>query len=126
MNKSVYWAKCGIGAIAVMGLALAGAQAQTIYQSETAAPGGSAHSMLVTFAKMAGREGINIQVNAGKTLTYYNVVREIRRVADYRGADTEIELPRTGEKGGRFDRVAVLVQEPDGGRIVGAAWSELK
>lgn len=69
MNKSVYWAKCGIGAIALMGLALADAQAQTIYQSETGAPGGSAHSMLVTFAKMARREGINIQVNAGKTLT---------------------------------------------------------
>ena len=64
--------------------------------------------------------------NAGKTLTYYNVVREIRRVAEYRGADLEVDLPRTGAKGGRFDRVAVLVQEPDGGRIVGAAWAELK
>ena len=64
--------------------------------------------------------------NAGKTLSYYNVVREFRRVADYGGAELEIELPRTGEKGGRFDRVAILVQEPDGGRIVGAAWAELK
>ena len=64
--------------------------------------------------------------NAGKTLTYFNVVREFRRVGEYRGADLEIEIPRTGEKGGRFDRVAVLVQEPDGGRIVGAAWTGLK
>lgn len=64
--------------------------------------------------------------NAGKTLTYYNVVREFRQVVEYRGADLEIEIPRTGKRGGSFDRVAVLVQEPDGGRIVGAAWTELK
>ena len=64
--------------------------------------------------------------NAGKTLSYYNVVREIRRVAEYRGADLAIDLPRTGEKGARYDRVALLVQQPGGGRIVGAAWAELK
>ncbi|MCY4065499.1 MAG: DUF1223 domain-containing protein [Rhodospirillaceae bacterium] len=64
--------------------------------------------------------------NAGKTLTYYNVVREIRRVAEYRGADLEIDLPRTGGQGARYDRAAILVQEPDGGRIVGAAWAPLK
>ncbi|MCY4394504.1 MAG: DUF1223 domain-containing protein [Rhodospirillaceae bacterium] len=64
--------------------------------------------------------------NAGKTLSYYNVVREFRRVADYRDADLEIDVPRTGAKGARYDRVAVLVQQPEGGRIVGAAWAELK
>ncbi len=64
--------------------------------------------------------------NAGKTLSYYNVVREIRRVAEYRGADMEIDLPRTGAKGGQYDRVAILVQQPEGGRIVGAAWASLK
>ncbi len=64
--------------------------------------------------------------NAGKTLTYYNVVREIRRVAEYRGTDLEIDLPRTGAKGARYDRAAILVQEPEGGRIVGAAWAPLK
>ena len=64
--------------------------------------------------------------NAGKTLTYYNVVREFRRVADYRGADLVIDLPGTGSKGARYDQVAVIVQKPDGGRIVGAAWKALK
>ena len=64
--------------------------------------------------------------NAGKTLSYFNVVREFRRATEYRGADLEIDLPRTGAKGARYDRVAVLVQRPDGGRIVGAAWAELK
>lgn len=64
--------------------------------------------------------------NAGKTLSYYNVVREIRRIAEYRGADLELDVPRNGENGARYDRVALLVQQPDGGRIVGAAWTELK
>ena len=64
--------------------------------------------------------------NAGKTLTYFNVVREFRQIAEYRGADLEIDLSRTGAKGARYDRVAILVQEPEGGRIVGAAWTELK
>ena len=45
------------------------ATAGKIYRSETAAPGGSAHSMMVAFAKMAKRADVNIQINAGKTLT---------------------------------------------------------
>ena len=43
--------------------------AQTIYKADTGAPGGSAHSMMVTYAKMAKRSGVNIQINASKTLT---------------------------------------------------------
>ncbi len=43
--------------------------AQKIYKADTGAPGGSAHSMMVTYAKMAKRAGINIQINASKTLT---------------------------------------------------------
>lgn len=64
--------------------------------------------------------------NAGKTLSYYNVVREFRRVAVYKGKDLTVALPRTGKKGKRYDNVAILVQQPKGGRIVGAAWMALK
>ena len=42
---------------------------QKIYMADTGAPGGSAHSMMVTYAKMAKRGGVNIQINASKTLT---------------------------------------------------------
>ena len=64
--------------------------------------------------------------NAGKTLTYYNVVREIRKIATYLGKDLALAVPRTGAKGARYDRAAVLVQQPKGGTIVGATWTELK
>ena len=37
--------------------------------ADTGAPGGSAHSMMVTYAKMAKRSDVNIQINASKTLT---------------------------------------------------------
>tara|TARA_B100000315_G_C14576363_1_gene588097 strand:- start:928 stop:1956 length:1029 start_codon:yes stop_codon:yes gene_type:complete len=61
-----------IGALALVGLITFSAPASAagkIYLSDTAVPGGSAHSMMVAFAKMAKRAGVNIQINAGKTLT---------------------------------------------------------
>ncbi len=64
--------------------------------------------------------------NAGKTLTYHNVVREIRRVADYRGAPLRLAVARPDGAAARRDRAAIIVQEPAGGRILGAAWTALK
>lgn len=64
--------------------------------------------------------------NAGKTLTYYNVVREFRKIAVFKGQDMTVTLPARGAKGARYDRAAILVQRPKGGRIVGAAVVDLK
>ena len=64
--------------------------------------------------------------NAGKTLTYYNVVREFRKVAVFKGKDITVALPARGAKGARYDHAAILVQQPKGGRIVGAAVVNLK
>ena len=55
--------------LAGVNVAAAPSYAQTIYKADTGAPGGSAHSMMVTYAKMAKRSGVNIQINASKTLT---------------------------------------------------------
>ena len=43
--------------------------AQKIYKADVGSPGGSSHSMMVTYAKMAKRAGVEIQINSGKTLT---------------------------------------------------------
>lgn len=64
--------------------------------------------------------------NAGKTLTYYNVVREFRKIAVFKGQDMTVNLPARGAKGARYDHAAILVQQPKGGRIVGAAVVDLK
>ncbi|MCY4239129.1 MAG: DUF1223 domain-containing protein [Rhodospirillaceae bacterium] len=64
--------------------------------------------------------------NAGKTLTYYNVVREFRRAAVYKGKNLEFPLPRSSKNGPKHDNIAVIVQRPRGGQIVGAAWAALR
>lgn len=58
--------------------------------------------------------------NRGKTLTYSNVVRDIRRVGAWRGEAARIALPM-GEMAPGRDAVAVLVQADAGGAILGAA-----
>lgn len=72
-------------AVLAAALATGPAGAQTMYQSETAAPGGSAHSMLVTFTKMARRAKISIQVNSGKTLTRSMLSAGLGKIHFYTG-----------------------------------------
>jgi hypothetical protein len=55
--------------------------------------------------------------NGGKTLTYFNVVREIRAVGRHEGARVELSLAAAKRDGG----AAVLVQAPNKGPILGAA-----
>ncbi len=58
--------------------------------------------------------------NSGRTLINTNVVRAIRNVGKWRGKDTEIKLP-IGMMGiDDQDGCAIVVQEPDGGRVFGA------
>ena len=40
-----------------------------IFKGETAGAGGPVHTMFVTFANQAAKGGVEIQVNAGQTLT---------------------------------------------------------
>ena len=42
-------------------------KAHKIYKADTGAPGGSAHSMMVTYAKIAKRAGIDIHINYNQT-----------------------------------------------------------
>ncbi|MEM6467542.1 MAG: hypothetical protein AAF679_13715, partial [Pseudomonadota bacterium] len=58
-----------IAAAAVLAtLCLAPANAQ-IFKGETAGVGDPVHTMFVTFANQANKAGVEIQVNAGQTLT---------------------------------------------------------
>lgn len=68
--------------------------AKEIYLADTGLPGGSAHSMLVTFAKMAGREGVNIQINAGKTLTVSMLEAAKNKIDFYSGVPFFLQAMR--------------------------------
>ena len=59
--------------------------------------------------------------NAGKTLTYHNVVREIRRLDTWNGEDLSVMLPVGDLKTGGRDGCAVIVQHEGNGSIIGAA-----
>jgi len=56
--------------------------------------------------------------NRGQTVAHRNVVREIRRLGSWRGRPTAYRLPPPTEDG---LATAVLVQGPEGGRILAAA-----
>ena len=62
--------------------------------------------------------------NAGRTIAYYNVVREIRSIGMWKGDAVPIALPQNEILGNDVDACAIIVQEelPDGpGAIIGAA-----
>jgi hypothetical protein len=58
--------------------------------------------------------------NSGRTITYHNVVREIRSVGTWKGQAVSVTLPRA-EAGPPHDGLAVVVQQGGYGRVLGAA-----
>ncbi|MGH9806416.1 MAG: DUF1223 domain-containing protein, partial [Terriglobia bacterium] len=64
---------------------------------------------------------INAGENAGQTLTYRNVVRDVRAVGLWKGQQVVLDLPRADMASPPSDAIAVIVQEGGYGRIVGAA-----
>jgi len=64
--------------------------------------------------------------NAGRTLTYSNVVRELVPIGTYRGEAIELKLPMSADSDAERDGCAVLVQEAGLGPILGAATISLR
>jgi hypothetical protein len=58
--------------------------------------------------------------NNGRTITYRNVVRDIKAVGVWKGQPVSVTLPRA-EAGNPHDGIAVVVQQGGYGRVVGAA-----
>lgn len=59
--------------------------------------------------------------NAGKTLTYYNVVRELTPVGLWNGRPATIRLARAAIMRPEIEDLIVLIQEAETGPIIGAA-----
>lgn len=73
----------------------------------------------VQLVRYSARETVEIKrgENAGRTLTYHNIVRSLDKIATWDGkSDLSLKVPNAGELG-----LAVLLQEPKGGPIVAAA-----
>jgi len=63
--------------------------------------------------------------NAGKTLTYTNVVRDLAAIGLWKGQALRIQIPRGAVMLAETEKIVVLVQESKSGPIVGAAWGSL-
>lgn len=64
---------------------------------------------------------INRGENAGRTVTYYNVVREMSPIGMWHGAALDVELPKGALMGRGYDGCAALLQAGAAGPIIGAA-----
>ena len=58
--------------------------------------------------------------NKGRNMEYRNVVRDIRAVAVWKGQPLSLDVPRVDQGSAPYDALAVLVQEGEYGRVVGA------
>ncbi len=63
--------------------------------------------------------------NAGRTLAYYNVVRDFRRIGGWTGAPARFELDIAELRQGGRDACVILVQAPGTGPIYGAVRIDL-
>lgn len=60
--------------------------------------------------------------NEGRSITYHNVVGDIRAVGVWKGASLSLTLPRSAMAGLPHDAVAVLVQHGGYGHVIGASY----
>jgi hypothetical protein len=58
--------------------------------------------------------------NEGRTMTYHNVVSDLKAVGQWKGEPLAIDLPRSALTGMPHDAVVVLVQSGGYGKVVGA------
>jgi hypothetical protein len=75
--------------------------------------------------QMTGSVPIKVGENAGKTLTYTNVVRELTPVGIWKGQPMSVQLPRAAMMQADVQKVVVLVQEGRSGPIIGATMAGL-
>jgi hypothetical protein len=69
-----------------------------------------------------GKATVNVGMgeNGGRTLTYRNVVRDVKAVGMWKGQTVTLDLPRN-DASAHHDSVAVVVQMGGYGRVIGAA-----
>lgn len=96
----------------------------TIVIAAGAAPPGLKHpSGTLWLAHIKNSETVSIKrgENRGKTLTYYNVVRELMPIGKWSGEPVTLKLPKQHLKGShKADGCAVLLQQNDAGPIIAA------
>lgn len=72
------------------------------------------------------RSAVNVAIkageNEGRSITYHNVVGDLRAVGVWKGESLSLTLPRSAMAGLPHDGVAVLVQQGGYGHVIGASY----
>lgn len=66
--------------------------------------------------------GIGSGENGGRTVTYPNVLRAERKVADWAGGKANVTLAAPQLKVPGADRYALVLRQPGGGKVLAARW----
>ena len=98
-----------------------------IIQAGAAPEGKDLKEATIWFAVVQKRAEVKVGKgeNGGRTLSYTNVVRELAPIGMWQGQPLNIRLARTAILHPDTEALAVLIQQGDGGPIIGAAWMGL-
>jgi hypothetical protein len=85
-------------------------------------PGDTNSYATIWLFHVLGKASVNVGTgeNGGRTLTYRNVVRDVKAVGMWKGQAVTLDLPRS-DAPAHHDSVAVVVQMGGYGRVIGAA-----
>lgn len=99
----------------------------TIVETGGSPEGAAAREATIWFAVITKRVEVPVRSgeNKGQTLVYTNVVRELVPVGMWTGKPMSLRLARHAALRPETDAFAVLIQQGDGGPIIGAAWMGL-
>ncbi len=75
--------------------------------------------------QQAGTVNIKTGENAGKSLTYTNILRDLTPIGLWKGQAMRIQIPRGAVMMPETQKSVVLIQEGRAGPIIGAAWASL-
>jgi hypothetical protein len=85
---------------------------------------GGQHNATVWLLHLRSAVTVSIKAgeNEGRSVTYHNVVGDIRAVGIWKGNSLSLTLPRSAMAGLPHDAVAVLVQHGGYGHVIGASY----
>lgn len=75
--------------------------------------------------QMSGSVPVKDGENAGKTLSYTNIVRELTPIGIWKGMPLRVQLPRAAMMQADVQKIVVLLQEGRSGPIIGATMAGL-
>jgi hypothetical protein len=64
---------------------------------------------------------VNAGENGGRTLSYRNIVRDVKSIGLWKGQPVSLDLPRTDPAAPQHDAIVVVVQQGGYGKVLGAA-----